>query len=81
VLFTGLPLRVFFDLVAFLQKFYTANFKIHITDQILITLMKLKLNLLQGDLAEGFAVSKGVGSRILSYWIDTMEEHMRINIP
>jgi hypothetical protein len=49
---------VFFDHAAFLEKFYTANFKMHITDEILITLMKLKLNLLQGDLAERFAVSQ-----------------------
>uniref|UniRef100_A0A8C8DEK4 Uncharacterized protein n=1 Tax=Oncorhynchus tshawytscha TaxID=74940 RepID=A0A8C8DEK4_ONCTS len=69
VLYTGLPLSVFFDHVAFLEKFYTANFKMHITDETLITLMKLKLNLLQ------------VVSRILSFWIDTMEEHMKIYIP
>ncbi|XP_035647949.1 uncharacterized protein LOC118397379 isoform X2 [Oncorhynchus keta] len=79
VLYTGLPLSVFFNHVAFLHKFYTANFKMHITDQILITLMKL--NLLHSDIAEYFAVSQGVVSRILSYWIDTMEELMRIYIP
>ncbi|CAM4569779.1 unnamed protein product [Leuciscus chuanchicus] len=44
-------------------------------------MMKLKLNLLQGDLAERFSVSKGLVSKIFSYWIDTMEEHMRIYIP
>uniref|UniRef100_A0A673ZJ57 THAP-type domain-containing protein n=1 Tax=Salmo trutta TaxID=8032 RepID=A0A673ZJ57_SALTR len=76
--YTGLPISVFFDHVAFLQKFYMANLKMHITDQILITLMKL--NLLQGDLAELFAVSQGVVSRILPYWIDTME-HRRMYIP
>ena len=78
-LYTGLPHSVFFDHVAFLQQFDTANFKMHITDQTLITLMDL--NLLQGDLAEGFAVSQGVLSRILSYWIETMAEHMRNYIP
>ncbi|CDQ83293.1 unnamed protein product [Oncorhynchus mykiss] len=41
----------------------------------------MKLNLLHSDLAEHFAVSQGVVSRILSYWIDTMEELMRIYIP
>jgi len=48
----------------------------HEMDQILMTMMKLKLNLLQGDLAERFAVSQGLVSRILSYWIDTMEENL-----
>ncbi|XP_039652099.1 uncharacterized protein LOC120556523 [Perca fluviatilis] len=81
VLYTGLSLSAFFDHVKYLEQFYKANFKMHVMDQILMTMMKLKLNLLQGDLAERFAVSQGLVSRILSYWIDTMEEHMRIYIP
>lgn len=81
VLYTGLSLIAFFDHVKFLEQFYKANFKMYVMDQILMTMMKLKLNLLQGDLAERFAVSQGLVSRILSYWIDTMEEHMRIYIP
>ncbi|XP_039525901.1 uncharacterized protein LOC120478179 [Pimephales promelas] len=81
VLYTGLSLNAFFDHVKYLEQFYKANFKMHEMDQILMTMMKLKLNLLQGDLAERFAVSQGLVSRILSYWIDTMEEHMRIFIP
>jgi hypothetical protein len=40
----------------------------------------MKLNLLQGDLAELFAVSQGVVRRILPYWIGTME-HRRVYIP
>uniref|UniRef100_A0A8C9YWI5 THAP-type domain-containing protein n=1 Tax=Sander lucioperca TaxID=283035 RepID=A0A8C9YWI5_SANLU len=75
-----LSLSAFFDHVKYLKQFYKANFKMHVMDQILMTMMKLKLNLLQGDLAERFAVSQGLVSRILSYWIDTMEEHMRIYI-
>uniref|UniRef100_A0A8K9XR79 Uncharacterized protein n=1 Tax=Oncorhynchus mykiss TaxID=8022 RepID=A0A8K9XR79_ONCMY len=78
VLFTGLPLSVFFDHVACLQKFYTANFKMHNANQILV---KLQLNLLRGELAERVAVSQGGVSRIHSCWIDTMEEHMSIFIP
>lgn len=81
VLYTGLSLCAFFDLVKYLEQFYKANFKTHLVDQILMTTMKLKLNLLQADLAERFAVSQGLVSRIISYWIDTMEENMRIYIP
>lgn len=81
VLYTGLPLTAFLDHVKHLEQFYNANFKMHIIDQILMTMIKLKLNLLQGDLAERFAVPQGLVSRILSCWIDTMEEHMRIHIP
>ncbi|XP_045920230.1 uncharacterized protein si:dkey-56d12.4 [Micropterus dolomieu] len=78
----GIPcLFAFFDHVKYLEQFYKANFKMHVLDEILMTMMKLKLNLLQGDLAERFALSQGLVSRILSYLIDTMEEHMRIYIP
>ncbi len=81
LLYTGFTLSVFKEHVKYLQQFYSSIFKMHIMDQILMTMMKLKLNLLQGDLAERFDVSQSVVSRILSYWIDTMEEHMRVYIP
>uniref|UniRef100_A0A3Q2T4H3 Uncharacterized LOC105927494 n=1 Tax=Fundulus heteroclitus TaxID=8078 RepID=A0A3Q2T4H3_FUNHE len=80
VLYTGLSLSAFFDHVKYLETFYEADFKLHVMDQILMTMMKLKLNLLQGDLAEIFDVSQGLVSQILSYWIDTMEENMRIHV-
>ncbi len=44
-----------------------------------MTMMKLKLKLLQGDLAERFDVFQIVVNRIISYWIDTMEEHMSLH--
>ncbi|KAL0159181.1 hypothetical protein M9458_042906, partial [Cirrhinus mrigala] len=34
-----------------------------------------------GDLTERFEVSQSAVSRILTYCIDTMEEHMRFSIP
>lgn len=80
LLYTGFVLSVFKEHVKYLQQFYTANFKMHTMDQILMTMMKLKLNVLQGDLAERFEVAQGVVSRILSYWIDEMEEHMGVYI-
>ncbi|XP_073688463.1 uncharacterized protein [Garra rufa] len=81
VLYTGFTLSVFKEHVKYLQQFYTSKFKMHVMDQILMTMMKLKLNLLQGDLAERFDVSQSAVSRIISYWIDAMEEHMRVYIP
>ena len=72
VLYTGLSLSAFFDRVKYLQQSYTADFKMHVTDQILMTMMKLKLDLVQGDLAERFAVSQGEVSRVLSYWIEAL---------
>lgn len=43
--------------------------------------MKLRLNLLQGDLAERFDVSQSIVSKVISCWLDIMEENMRDYIP
>uniref|UniRef100_A0A9J8AKM8 THAP-type domain-containing protein n=1 Tax=Cyprinus carpio carpio TaxID=630221 RepID=A0A9J8AKM8_CYPCA len=60
---------------------YTNSFQLHTWDQILMTLMKLRLNLLQGDLAERLGVSRSIVSKVVSCWIDIMEENMRDYIP
>ncbi len=62
VLYTGFTLSDFKEHVKYVQQFYTFSFKMYIMDQILMTMMKLKLNLLQGDLAERFDVSQIVVS-------------------
>ncbi|KAL2101690.1 hypothetical protein ACEWY4_003451 [Coilia grayii] len=41
-----------------------------------MTLMKLQLNFLQDGTAESFRVSQSVISRIISWWLDPMEEKM-----
>uniref|UniRef100_A0A9J7X5L4 THAP-type domain-containing protein n=1 Tax=Cyprinus carpio carpio TaxID=630221 RepID=A0A9J7X5L4_CYPCA len=41
----------------------------------------LRLNLLQDDLAERFGVSQSIVSKVVSCWIDIMEENMRDYIP
>ena len=46
-----------------------------------MTLMELRLNLLQDDIAERFRVSQSVVSRIISQWLDFMEEKMRCYVP
>ncbi|XP_065140326.1 uncharacterized protein [Paramisgurnus dabryanus] len=81
LLYTGFTLSLYKEHVKYLQQFYTGNFEMHTTDQITMTMMKLKLNLLNGDLAERFQVSQDAVSQILSYWIDTMEEHTRAYVP
>ena len=47
----------------------------------MMTLMELRLNLLQDDIAERFRVSQSVVSRIISQWPDFMEEKMRCYVP
>lgn len=46
-------------------------------DQILMTLIKLKLNCVLGDLGRQFHVSQSVASKVISFWIDKMEEVLR----
>ena len=47
-----------------------------VSDQILMTLMKLRLNLVGGDLARRFNISSGYVSTILSFWIKTLAAHL-----
>ncbi|KAJ8281095.1 hypothetical protein GJAV_G00063440 [Gymnothorax javanicus] len=51
-------------------------FQLH-PDQLLMTLTKLRLNLLQDDIAERFHVSQPCVSRVISYWLDVTEERLR----
>ncbi len=82
-LYTGLTLDAFHSVAEHLTRSstYSNSFQLHIWDQLLMTLMKLHLNLLQGDLAERFGVSQSIVSKVISCWIDIMEENMRDYIP
>ncbi|XP_041822888.1 uncharacterized protein LOC121628055, partial [Melanotaenia boesemani] len=80
-LYTGLSLDAFKSVAEHLTKVYSGSFHLHPWDQLLMTLMKLRLNLLQGDLAERFSVSQTIISKIISCWIDLMEDNMRCYIP
>ncbi len=82
-LYTGLTLDAFLSVAEHLTRSstYSNSFQLHIWDQLLMTLMKLRLNLLQGDLAEKFGVSQSIVSKVISCWIYIMEENMRDYIP
>uniref|UniRef100_A0A8C1NFV7 THAP-type domain-containing protein n=1 Tax=Cyprinus carpio TaxID=7962 RepID=A0A8C1NFV7_CYPCA len=71
-LYTGLPLHTFHTLVAVLHPHENLVYQTEIEQQILLTLMKLKLNLLIEDLAIRFRISVRQVSRIISFRIDTM---------
>lgn len=81
MLYTGLPLKLFNSLADHLTQDYNNRFQLHPRDQLLMTLMKLRLNLLQADIAERFRVSQPIVSRVTSCWLDLMEEKMRCFIP
>jgi hypothetical protein len=42
----------------------TFSFQLDVADQLLLVLMKLKLNLLFNDLARRFGISKGLASQV-----------------
>ncbi len=78
-LYTGLPLHTFHTLVAVLRPHGNLAYLTAIEQQILLTLMKLKLNLLIEDLAIRFCIS--VSQVIISFWIDTMAVVLKYLIP
>ncbi|XP_056096639.1 uncharacterized protein LOC130100300 [Rhinichthys klamathensis goyatoka] len=76
LLYTGLRLLYFFTLVKTMLPFSKPSCSIPVVDQILMTLMKLKLNLVLGDVAKRFKVSKGEVSKVIAHWIDTLGEQL-----
>ena len=81
LLYTGLDLETFDILVSTLEGHASTSFTMPVRDQVLMTLMKLKTNRVIGDLSRQFHVSLSMASRIMSYWIDKLEEVLRPLIP
>ena len=50
----------------------TLYFQLDVADQLLLMLMKLKVNLLFNDLARIFVISKGLASRMDNSWIPVL---------
>ncbi|XP_056449309.1 uncharacterized protein LOC130384926 isoform X2 [Gadus chalcogrammus] len=80
LLYTGLSVDAFEALSDDLKEGCSIS-QLHPKDQLLMTLMELRLNLLQADIAERFRVPQSVVSRIISQWLDFMEEKMRCYVP
>ena len=79
LLYTSLPADIFFIFVSVLNRFeldYYSGWQPSLTmeDQLLILLMKLKLNLRDGDLAHRFCVSRATISNIFHTLIHAMHE-------
>ncbi|KAM4541630.1 uncharacterized protein PAE49_018568 isoform 2-T4 [Odontesthes bonariensis] len=81
VLYTGLTLPAFRFLATNLLPSYGGGFQLDPIDQFLMTLMKLRLNLLLEDLAEKFGVRQSSVGVIVAHWIDVMDAHMRNCVP
>lgn len=80
-LYTGVRMVQFFTLVTVLLPYSKPSITLPVVDQILMTLMKLKLNLILGDISHRFNVSKSMASIVISHWIGVMGEQFKVLIP
>ena len=80
-LYTGVRMVQFFTMVTALLPFAKPSITLPVVDQILMTLMKLKLNLILGDISHRFNVSTSIASIVISHWIGVMGEQVKVLIP
>lgn len=73
--FAGVALDKFQALVE-AMKSVAQSFQLHLSDQILMVLMKIRLNLLLEDLSRRFSVSVGQCSKIISFWIVKLAQQL-----
>lgn len=81
LLYTGIALETFNTLVSTLEGYDNNEFTMPVRDQVLMTLMKLKSNRVIGDLSRQFHISQSMASKIISHWLDKLEEVLRPLIP
>ena len=78
-LYTGVRMVQFFTMVTALLPFAKPSITLPVVDQILMTLMKLKLNLILGDISHRFNVSTSIASIVISHWIGDYEHNVDIS--
>uniref|UniRef100_A0A672RAP9 THAP-type domain-containing protein n=1 Tax=Sinocyclocheilus grahami TaxID=75366 RepID=A0A672RAP9_SINGR len=81
LLYTGIPLLEFHTLVSCLQGFAPTSSLHLVADQILMTLMKLRQNFVNADLAKRQNKSHGQVSKTVKLWIDVLYKHTKDLIP
>ena len=77
LLYTGVTKEIFFTLVKLLKIENTFSFQLDVADQLLLLLMKLKLNLLFNDLARRFGIPKRLASRMYNSWMPVIAEKLQ----
>ncbi|KAM7303515.1 uncharacterized protein ISCGN_013470 [Ixodes scapularis] len=75
--YTGLHADVFKELVKVVPQFATTNFMMPVEQQLLLTLMKLRLGLIYGDLSRRFAVSVSTVGNIFRAMLATLGQVLR----
>jgi hypothetical protein len=77
LLYTGITLTAFHTLVTVMTAHADVPYRLPVGDQILLTLMKLRLNLIFADLARRFRISESLASRIFSSWLDILAAKLK----
>lgn len=77
LLYTGVTKEVFFTLVKCFTPFNTFSFQLEVADQLLLVLMRLKLNLIFDDLCRRFGISSGLACKIFNSWIPVLADKLK----
>ena len=75
-LYAGIHHQTFLTLVQCMTVFAQTKRRMPVEDHVLMTLMKLKLNLLAADLSRRYGVSDSLVSKTVKFWIDTLAIHL-----
>ena len=70
----------FYTFFMFLSPFVAPGRAIDFHDELFLVLVKLRLNLVTGDLAHRFGISVGLVSKIFQKWLDVMFVRLRFLI-
>ncbi|KAK6180859.1 hypothetical protein SNE40_008835 [Patella caerulea] len=77
LLYTGVNKQVFFTLVETMAEFNTFSFKMKLSDQIMLVLMRLKLHLIFDDLSRRFGISTSLACKIFNTWIPVLADKLK----
>jgi hypothetical protein len=77
LLYSGVTKEVFFTLVECMSRFNTFNFQLDIADQIMLVLMRLRLNLIFDDLCRMFGISSSLACNIFNSWMPVLADKLK----
>ncbi|XP_046578747.1 uncharacterized protein LOC124286417 [Haliotis rubra] len=77
VFYTGLTLQVFLSIITYLTSVLRSNIKMPLSDQTLLTLMRLRLGIQFHDLGRRFSISTQLASKIFGICISILARKLK----